>query len=293
MVKLSETGNINDYETILEKAELQLPVYGSFVLHTNHSTMTLDRNRDVVGQTYSNEKDPDSSSVQGRHRIVDVTPLLRPVWSPKRGTNVSLTWKNRRQQNRDVFTKSSTTTTTNLKSIHHNHNDNIRPILRVELKEKKTRHDKSLSKRHIDISFQRNVRRQDIIIDCEQQWDAAFLRNISTEVYDGLMPCCRRKVKVDFNELGWDHWVVAPQSFDSYYCIGRCTHFGGFASEDTEGASFYTELMNLQRRARSLGLSPCCSPVKFSPLTITVLTGDNEEMTQTLEDVVVRQCGCM
>lgn len=261
---------------------MQLPLDGVFILHTNYST-TLDRVPDA-DQTYFSDRNSDSSSVQGRNRIVDVTSVLRSFWSLELGTKVSLTWRSRHacRLYRDPADGGESSSSL----------QNIQPILRLHLKETKSMRYRSLSKRQIDINFSKNRRRQDIIIDCEQQWDLAFLQNVS-DIYDSLMPCCRRKVKVDFTELGWDQWVVAPQTFDSYYCIGRCTYFGGFASEDTEGASFYTELMNLQRRARNSGLQPCCSPVKFSPLTITVLTGDNEEMTQTLEDVVVKQCGCM
>lgn len=137
------------------------------------------------------------------------------------------------------------------------------------------------------------------VIDCEEQWDASFFRTFNDSEYDALMPCCRRKVKINFADLGWDQWVLSPRSFDAYYCIGRCSTFGvggsgGLAALDDAdaGAAFYAEMMNLQRRGGNR-LSPCCSPTKFAPLTIKVLSGVNEEATQTLDNLIVRQCGCM
>lgn len=57
-----------------------------------------------------------------------------------------------------------------------------------------------------------------------------------------------------------------------YYCVGHCTRYGGYAFGTQSGdESFYSELMNAH--AGSLGLSPCCAPVRFDPLTVTVRHG--------------------
>jgi hypothetical protein len=68
--------------------------------------------------------------------------------------------------------------------------------------------------------------------------------------------------------------------------------FGGFANSESGGA-LYTDVRNRHNTARGLALSPCCSPVHFAPLPVTVKLNDNEYMTQTLDDVLVTQCGCM
>lgn len=34
--------------------------------------------------------------------------------------------------------------------------------------------------------------------------------------------CSRRYLRVDFADIGWSEWVVAPKSFDAYYCAGTC-----------------------------------------------------------------------
>ncbi|VDP12206.1 unnamed protein product [Soboliphyme baturini] len=132
-----------------------------------------------------------------------------------------------------------------------------------------------------------------IATDCDTQWDEQFLKSMNTGIYDSLMPCCRRRLRITFDDFGWGDWAYAPRSFDSYYCIGRCSHFGGFASSKTEGYAYYAEIMNWYRDAKTAALSPCCSPVKFSPLTISVMQGPNEQVTQTLENVIVKQCGCL
>ena len=80
----------------------------------------------------------------------------------------------------------------------------------------------------------------DEIDDCDQ-WANGTLRNASLRVQvsfnvhahniftralqQEVAPCCRRRVRMSFEQLGWGAWVLAPRHFDAYYCIGRCTRF--------------------------------------------------------------------
>lgn len=34
--------------------------------------------------------------------------------------------------------------------------------------------------------------------------------------------CSRRYLRVDFADIGWSEWVLAPKAFDAYYCAGTC-----------------------------------------------------------------------
>lgn len=34
--------------------------------------------------------------------------------------------------------------------------------------------------------------------------------------------CSRRNLRVDFEDIGWSEWVIAPKAFDAYYCAGTC-----------------------------------------------------------------------
>ncbi len=167
------------------------------------------------------------------------------------------------------------------------------PFLSLSIRE--TRRSRSRSRSKSGHS-KRNVAaaaEQHLIIDCERQWDRAHLNSSPLRIQEEVLPCCRRQVSIDFGQIGWGHWVLAPASFQSYYCLGRCKRYGGFAVDSNEGASFYAEIMNHQNTGRAMHLVPCCSPVKFAPLTITTLAGDSEEMTQTLKDVIIERCGCM
>lgn len=34
--------------------------------------------------------------------------------------------------------------------------------------------------------------------------------------------CARRYLRVDFADIGWSEWILAPKAFDAYYCAGTC-----------------------------------------------------------------------
>lgn len=37
-----------------------------------------------------------------------------------------------------------------------------------------------------------------------------------------IRSCSRRTLRVDFADIGWSEWVLAPKAFDAYYCAGTC-----------------------------------------------------------------------
>ena len=111
---------------------------------------------------------------------------------------------------------------------------------------------------------------------------------------ENLLPCCRRRIRVNFQEIGWGAWIAYPEGFDSYYCLGRCSTFGGFAPSDANGAALYADMMNQKvSEDGKAPYNPCCSPVKFAPLSLTTVSGNREEVTQSFQDMIVTHCGCM
>ena len=34
--------------------------------------------------------------------------------------------------------------------------------------------------------------------------------------------CGKRRLVVDFADIGWSEWIISPKSFEAYYCSGQC-----------------------------------------------------------------------
>ena len=42
------------------------------------------------------------------------------------------------------------------------------------------------------------------------------------DVADKKGSCKRKDMRIDFHEIGWSSWIIAPSSFDAFYCAGQC-----------------------------------------------------------------------
>lgn len=105
----------------------------------------------------------------------------------------------------------------------------------------------------------------------------------------GRQYCQRTSLKVNFKDIGWDSWIIAPPEYDAYECRGLCYHPLTDESTPSKHALIQT-LMNI-RDPRKANMA-CCVPIKLDP--ITVMYKDNGRLTirYLYEEMKVAECGC-
>lgn len=100
---------------------------------------------------------------------------------------------------------------------------------------------------------------------------------------------CRRKpMHVDFKQLGWSNWVIAPRGYSAYLCDGLCEFPIDDYLKPTNHATVQTILNSV---APTLAPRACCSPNKFSAISILYIDKGNI-IYKKYEDMVVERCGC-
>lgn len=101
--------------------------------------------------------------------------------------------------------------------------------------------------------------------------------------------CSRRPLHVNFSDLGWDDWIIAPLDYEAHHCHGVCEFPLRSHLEPTNHAAIQT-LMNSMDPA----ISPpsCCVPSKLSPISILYIDSGNNVVYKQYEDMVVESCGC-
>ncbi|XP_028332085.1 growth/differentiation factor 10 [Gouania willdenowi] len=102
--------------------------------------------------------------------------------------------------------------------------------------------------------------------------------------------CSRRYLRVDFADIGWSEWVLAPKSFDAYYCAGTC----GFPIPKVARPSNHATIQSI---VRAVGIipgipEPCCVPDKMSPLTVLFLDPDRNIVLKVYPGMSVDTCSC-
>ncbi|KAG7273647.1 hypothetical protein CRUP_018126 [Coryphaenoides rupestris] len=101
--------------------------------------------------------------------------------------------------------------------------------------------------------------------------------------------CSKKTLHVNFKELGWDDWIIAPLDYEAFHCEGVCDFPLRSHLEPTNHAIIQT-LMN----SMDPGSTPpsCCVPTKLSPISILYIDSGNNVVYKQYEDMVVEQCGC-
>ncbi|XP_020864507.2 LOW QUALITY PROTEIN: embryonic growth/differentiation factor 1 [Phascolarctos cinereus] len=102
-------------------------------------------------------------------------------------------------------------------------------------------------------------------------------------------PCKARRLYINFREVGWHNWIIAPRGFMANYCQGHC-----FFPTATKISSLNHAVMQslMHSVAPATTPPPCCVPVKLSPISVLFYDNSDNVVLRHYEDMVVDECGC-
>ncbi|XP_049614541.1 growth/differentiation factor 2 [Syngnathus scovelli] len=101
--------------------------------------------------------------------------------------------------------------------------------------------------------------------------------------------CRRTSLKVNFKDIGWDSWIVAPPEYDAFECRGLCYHPLTDESTPSKHALIQT-LMNI-RNPKKANMA-CCVPIKLDPITVMYQENGLVTIRYLYEEMKVAECGC-
>ncbi|XP_057682507.1 growth/differentiation factor 2 [Corythoichthys intestinalis] len=101
--------------------------------------------------------------------------------------------------------------------------------------------------------------------------------------------CRRTSLKVNFRDIGWDSWIVAPPEYDAFECRGLCYHPLTDESTPSKHALIQT-LMNI-RNPKKANMA-CCVPIKLDPITVMYQENGRVTIRYLYEEMKVAECGC-
>ncbi|XP_074647992.1 bone morphogenetic protein 2-like [Tubulanus polymorphus] len=101
--------------------------------------------------------------------------------------------------------------------------------------------------------------------------------------------CKRHPLAVDFSDVGWDDWIVAPPGYHAYYCHGDCP----FPLSDHLNSTNHAIVQNLVNSAYPHVVpKACCVPTELSPISMLYLDEYQKVVLKNYQDMVVEGCGC-
>ncbi|XP_034042223.1 protein DVR-1 [Thalassophryne amazonica] len=101
--------------------------------------------------------------------------------------------------------------------------------------------------------------------------------------------CNARRLYIEFKEVGWNDWVIAPQGYMANYCHGECPFPLSETLNGTNHAILQTLVHSLDPRGTP---QPCCVPIRLSPISMLYYDNNDNVVLQHYQDMVVDECGC-
>lgn len=101
--------------------------------------------------------------------------------------------------------------------------------------------------------------------------------------------CRRRPLYVDFAEVQWDDWIIAPPGYHAYVCVGACP----MMLPDHLNATNHAQVQSLLHSVSSrLVPAPCCVPTALSAISMLYVDEADKVVLRNYRDMVVESCGC-
>ncbi|XP_029026614.1 bone morphogenetic protein 16 [Betta splendens] len=100
--------------------------------------------------------------------------------------------------------------------------------------------------------------------------------------------CRRHPLYVDFNDVGWHKWIIAPSGYDAFFCLGECR----FPLADHMNSSSHAMVQTLVNSVNGAVPRACCVPTSLSPIALLYLDSQDRVVLKNYQDMVVEGCGC-
>lgn len=105
----------------------------------------------------------------------------------------------------------------------------------------------------------------------------------------GRDACRRHPLRIEFSNVGWNDWIVAPPSYEAYYCHGTCP-FPMPEHLNSTNHAIVQSLVNSMRASKVPG--SCCVPTDLSPVSLLYVDAFERVVLKNYQDMVVEGCGC-
>ncbi|XP_018409920.1 PREDICTED: bone morphogenetic protein 10 [Nanorana parkeri] len=101
--------------------------------------------------------------------------------------------------------------------------------------------------------------------------------------------CRKTSLYIDFKEIGWDSWIIAPAGYEAYECRGVCSYPLTENVTPTKHAIVQTliHMKNSQKASKA-----CCVATKLDPISILYMDAGVVTYKFKYEGMVVSECGC-
>ncbi|XP_001360218.3 protein 60A [Drosophila pseudoobscura] len=101
--------------------------------------------------------------------------------------------------------------------------------------------------------------------------------------------CQMQTLYIDFKDLGWHDWIIAPEGYGAFYCSGEC-NFPLNAHMNATNHAIVQTLVHLLEPKKVP--KPCCAPTRLGALPVLYHLNDENVNLKKYRNMIVKSCGC-
>ncbi|XP_055385583.1 protein screw-like [Condylostylus longicornis] len=150
-------------------------------------------------------------------------------------------------------------------------------------------------KKNTKIRDQRQVKSGNHYHNTKQHYSSQMTKDKRRELHKSTIQqfnspkyCQRMNFTVDFYELNWENWIIAPEKFDAYFCSGECNFPLGAGMNATNHALIQT----LMRLKNPWLPKPCCAPRDLGSISVLYYLNEQNVNLRKYKHMVAYNCGC-
>ncbi|KAK6753401.1 hypothetical protein RB195_012781 [Necator americanus] len=104
--------------------------------------------------------------------------------------------------------------------------------------------------------------------------------------------CHVQSLYLNFADIGWREWVIAPEGYSANYCSGACSSDSPMHSKmNATNHAIVQTLVHLVDPKRADEAK--CAPVHLSPAKILFIDNHGNVVMRRYQDMSVQECGCL
>lgn len=108
-------------------------------------------------------------------------------------------------------------------------------------------------------------------------------------IVENTRSCQMQTLYIDFKDLGWHDWIIAPDGYGAFYCSGEC-NFPLNAHMNATNHAIVQTLVHLIEPKRVP--KPCCAPTRLGALPVLYHLNDENVNLKKYRNMIVKSCGC-
>ncbi|KAL7989179.1 hypothetical protein Chor_011845 [Crotalus horridus] len=94
---------------------------------------------------------------------------------------------------------------------------------------------------------------------------------------------------LEFSQLNWDKWIIAPHRYNPHYCKGDCPRVVGHRY----GSPVHAVVQNILREKLDPSIPELsCIPADYSPLSVLKMEADGSIIYKEYRNMIVKTCTC-